>query len=67
MWRSGEKNTNQPAAQEPMNASQSVGRTPISAPSAPPRMPPTGSVPHTIQRTAAFIRPISSGGVTDCR
>lgn len=44
-----------------MTATQSAGRTPISVPNSPPRMPPIGMVPQTTQRTAAFIRPISSG------
>jgi hypothetical protein len=50
-----------------MKPIHSVGRMPIVEPSAPPMMPPSGRVPHTIHRTAAFIRPISCGGVTACR
>jgi hypothetical protein len=65
--RSGEKKTRKPAAQLPAIPIHIVGRTPIVAPSAPPITPPSGNVPHTIQRTAAFIRPISRGGQTACR
>jgi hypothetical protein len=60
--RSGEKNTHHPAAQLPANPIHSVARTPSSVPNAPPRTPPSGSVPQTTQRTAAFIRPSSRGG-----
>jgi hypothetical protein len=65
--RSGEKTSHHPAAQLPANAIHNVARTPSSVPSAPPRTPPSGSVPHTTQRTAAFIRPSSRGGQIACR
>ena len=60
--RSGEKNTHQPASQLPANAIHSVARTPSQVPNKPPSRAPRGSVPHTTQRTAAFIRPSSRGG-----
>jgi hypothetical protein len=50
-----------------MSPIHSVGRTPIAVPSAPPMSAPSGIVPQTIQRTAAFIRPIRRGGQIDCR
>ena len=65
--RSGENSTQNPAAHEPATPTHSAGRTPISVPSTPPARLPSGSVPHTIQRTAAFIRPSSSGGQIACR
>ena len=46
---------------------QSVGRTPRWVPSQPPSSPPIGIVPHTMNRTDAFIRPSSGGGHTRCR
>ncbi len=47
MRRSGEKKRIQPAAQIPMKDTHSAGRTPISVPSSPPRIPPIGIVPQT--------------------
>jgi hypothetical protein len=65
--RSGEKNTHQPAAQLPAKAIHSVARTPTMVPNAPPSRAPSGIVPQTTQRTAAFIRPSSRGGQIACR
>ncbi|MBV9445551.1 MAG: hypothetical protein JO345_06605 [Streptosporangiaceae bacterium] len=62
--RRGEKNTHQPAAHDPAKAIQTAGRMPRAAPSAPPITPPSGIVPQTIQRVAAFIRPSRRGGHT---
>jgi hypothetical protein len=65
--RKGEKNTRKPAAHAPANAISIAGRMPMVEPRIPPRRPPNGNVPQVIQRLAAFIRPRSSGGQTDCR
>lgn len=48
-------------------AIQRVGRRPIAWPSAPPIAEPSGSVPQTMNRMVAFIRPWRLGGVIACR
>jgi hypothetical protein len=40
---------------------------PITLPSTPPSVAPTGIVPHEMNRIVAFIRPRTAGGVIACR
>src|SRR5207248_11538694 len=51
--RSGEQSTNTGPSRTPTDPTHSVGRMPISSPSAPPTNPPNGSEPHTPNRTLA--------------
>lgn len=67
MPRSGENSTHSAAAQLPAIPIQRVGRTPSTEPSVPPITAPSGRVPQTIQRMAAFSRPSSPGGQIACR
>src|SRR6185312_7609388 len=64
---SEESSTGRAAATCPAEATHSVGTTPIVPPSRPPRTPPIGTVPQTMKRTEAFIRPSSSAGQRRCR
>ena len=60
--RSGEKYTSQPAAQLPMKAIHSVGRTPSRVPSAPPSSPPN-TPPTTPQQQQPKTRTQAPTGV----
>jgi hypothetical protein len=64
---SGEKTTHSAADHIPSAHTSTVARKPIQVPSAPPVKPPSGSVPHTRNRTDAFMRPSSGRGQIACR
>ena len=59
MRSSGEISTGSVARPVNASATHRVGWTPRCVPSQPPTSPPIGMVPHTMNRTEAFIRPSS--------
>jgi hypothetical protein len=63
MWRTEESAHRNDATSPPIAPTQIVGWSPIRLPSAPPRIAPSGIVPHTMNRIVAFIFPCIRGGV----
>ena len=62
MWSRGEKTTQRHAAHVPNAPMSMVSRTPMIEPMIPPKSAPSGMVPHTTNRTDAFMRPRRAGG-----
>src|SRR5439155_26763489 len=60
--RTDERRTGKMPESPPIAETHSAVRRLNAVPIAPPRRAPSGSVPHTIQRIEAFIRPCRRGG-----